>query len=463
MKQQAEFETFSNSLFCKVNLKPDELEAVRFIASGIRTAGFEAKIVGGAVRDLLCAKIPDDVDMVTTATPDELAGIFPEIKLTGQSFGVSRLRVNRTEIEIASARRERNYMDGRHPESICCTRSLQEDSLRRDFTINAMMLDPETGEILDFHGGIRDLKRGIIRTVGDPVQRFQEDYLRMLRAVRFAARSSFTIEPATFDAMKKLSHLAANLAGERIREELTRILTGRFPDRALRLLSQSGLLASVLPEIDRLRGVTQPEEFHPEGDVFEHTLLMLRHMAYPDPLLAWSVLLHDVGKAVTRSVDKNDRIRFFGHEDEGEKIARSILERLHFSRAETETVAHAVRNHMRMASVCRMKKAKLRRLMGDPDFAIELELHRLDCIACHQFMENFVFLLDQLCAEPVLQLPEPWVKGRDLVNAGFSPSPHFKKVLDDTFEQQLSDVFAGPEEALEFAKITLSRLQSNMT
>ena len=445
-------------MFCKVNLKPDELEAVRFIASRIRTAGFEAKIVGGAVRDLLGAKIPEDVDMVTTAKPDELAGIFPEIKLTGQSFGVSRLRVGSAEIEIASARSERNYMDGRHPESICCTRSLQEDSLRRDFTVNAMMLDPETGEILDFHDGIGDLKRGIIRTVGNPVQRFQEDYLRMLRAIRFAARSNFAIEPETFDAIQSQSHLAAHLAGERIREELTRILTGRFPERAFRLLSQSGLLAAVLPEVDRLRGVTQPEEFHPEGDVFEHTLLMLRHMAYPDPLLAWSVLLHDVGKAVTRSVNPDGRIRFFGHEEEGEKIARSILERLHFSNAETETIAHAVRNHMRMASVRQMKKAKLRRLMGDPDFAIELELHRLDCISCHKFMENFVFLLDQQCADPVLQLPDPWVRGRDLVNAGFAPSPHFKKVLDDTFEQQLSDAFSGPEEALEFAKIKLSRL-----
>ena len=437
-------------------LAPEIRSGAARIASAFTAAGFQLFLVGGAVRDIVSGKRPEDVDLLTTATPDEAAEIFPEIKLTGASFGVMRLKEGGTTFEIASAREERNYMDGRHPGEIRCTRDPDVDAMRRDFTINAMRLDPLSGELFDPAGGLEDLRRGIIRTVGDPEKRFKEDYLRMLRAIRFAAKTGFELEEKTFDALCKFSFLAAELAGERIREELTRILTGKHPDRALRLLLETGLLKAVLPEAAALSGVTQPPEYHPEGDVFEHICLMFKHMAYPDPQLAWSVLLHDIGKPVTRSVEPGGRIRFFCHEERGAEMVREIAERLHFSLHDRESIARAVRNHMRMASVREMKTAKLKKLMADDNFSLELELHRLDCISCHSFMDTFVFLTDKLCCEPDPALPPRWVMGKDLVKAGVPPSPAFKTVLEETFDRQLSGEFNTPEEALIFA---LNQLQ----
>ncbi len=421
------------------------------VAEQLQHHGHQCCIVGGAVRDLISGMIPSDVDMVTTATPEEMQKIFPDIKFAGASFGVMLLRKDGFEFEIATAREERSYMDGRHPENIRYTRDLDTDAMRRDFTVNAMRLDPVTGELSDPAGGLDDLAAGVIRTVGVPEQRFREDHLRMLRAVRFAARFNFTVEPETFQAMCRLSGLAAELSGERIRDELTRILTGKNPAYAVKMLHETGLLKAVLPEVDAMSGVTQPEEFHPEGDVFEHTMLMLEHMAMPDELLAWSVLLHDVGKPLTRSLDGTGRIRFFGHEERGAETAENILKRLHFSTASVQSVVQAVRNHMRMASVPEMRKAKIKKMLADKNFPLELELHRLDCIACHGFMESFLFLCDQLCLEPENVLPEPWVKGRDLIACGFAPSPMFKKVLEKTFDRQLADDFRTPAEALAYA------------
>ena len=435
-------------------LKKDLYQAVCQIASAVAAQNFEVCLVGGAVRDIVSGKTPEDVDLVTTASPEEMAGIFPEVKLTGVSFGVMRLRAGGYEFEIATARKERNYMDGRHPENIQYTRNLDEDAERRDFTFNAMRLDPLTGKLYDPAGGVADLKRGILRTVGEPEVRFKEDYLRMIRAVRFAARFNFVIEENTLAAIKKLSACCAELSGERIREEMTRILTGKNPAYALQLLFDTGILAAVLPEAARMSGVTQPEQFHPEGDVFEHTLLMLRHMAYPDPLLAWSVLLHDVGKPETRSVEPGGRIRFFCHEERGAEIAGRIADRLHFSNDDKEAVVNAVRGHMRMAHVPEMKKAKLRKLMAGKHFAMEMELNRLDCFCSNKLMQSFLFLCDELhkdSGKSLLALPEPWVRGRDLVAAGFSPCPAFKKVLDTVFDQQLADEFANPQAALTWA------------
>jgi poly(A) polymerase len=442
-----------SSIF-KISLPPDMLEAVREIAVSVSGQGFELCIVGGAVRDIVSGKTPHDVDMVTTATPEELAEIFPDIKLSGASFGVMRLRRNGFEFEIASGRKERNYLDGRHPENIQYTRDLDEDAERRDFTINAMRLDPLTGRLFDPAGGLQDLARGILRTVGEPEQRFKEDYLRMLRAIRFAARCNFEIEENTWNAIKKLSSLASELAGERIYDELTRILTGRFPHRAICLMAECGLLRAVLPEVDAMRGVTQPPEFHPEGDVFEHTLLMLEHMVFPDTLLAWSVLLHDVGKPLTRSVEESGRIRFFCHEEKGAQLVSNIAERLHFSVRDKEAVSGAVRNHMRMAYVPEMKKAKLKKIMASEHFALEAELNRLDCLCSNKIMTSFLFFCDELRKDPeqkLLHLPEPWVMGRELIAAGFKPSPLFKKVLDDTFDRQLADEFENKEAALLWA------------
>ena len=445
---------FSNGHLFKLTLPQDILQTVRDIASAVREKGYDLCIVGGAVRDIVSGKVPHDVDMVSSATPGELEQIFPDIQLSGASFGVMRLRRNGFEFEIASGRKERNYLDGRHPESVQYTRNLDEDAGRRDFTFNAMRIDPLSGELFDPAGGLEDLERGVLRTVGDPRQRFKEDYLRMLRAIRFAARSNFRIEENTWNAIKEFSPLAAEISGERIYDELTRILTGRFPHRAIRLMAECGLLRAVLPEVDAMRGVTQPPEFHPEGDVFEHTLLMLEHMAFPDTLLAWSVLLHDVGKPLTRSVEESGRIRFFCHEEKGAQIVCSIAERLHFSVRDKEAVSGAVRNHMRMAFVPEMKKAKLKKIMASEHFALEVELNRLDCLCSNKIMTSFLFFCDELRKDPeqkLLHLPEQWVMGRDLIAAGFQPSPCFKKVLDDTFDRQLADEFENRESALFWA------------
>ena len=432
-------------------LRRESLSAVKSLAARFRERGHALCVVGGAVRDMVSGRPPTDVDLVTSATPDEIFAIFPESKLTGACFGVVRLRAGDQTFEVASARLERGTMDGRHPELVKYTRDLDTDAMRRDFTVNAMRWDPLTEELFDPTGGQNDLACGLIRTVGDPETRFEEDYLRMLRAVRFASALGFEIEPGTLDAIRALAPLCAELSGERIREELTRMLTGRFPDRALTLLQETGLLQAVLPEAAAMKGVRQPEQFHPEGDVFEHTRLMLRHMACPDELLAWSVLLHDVGKPGTAATDPDGRIRFFGHEELGEKIVHKIAERLHFSTASRDAVAHAVRNHMRMASVRDMREPKLKRLLAEEHFGMELELHRLDCISCHGFMETFLFLLDALADRPDRALPEPWVRGRDLVEAGFRPSPAFGKVLSSVFNRQLAGEFSDRAAALDFA------------
>ena len=449
------------TVFLKVNLSGDLQKNIEEIALAVRKKGFTLCIVGGAVRDVVSGKAPQDVDLVTDARPEEMAEIFPDIKVSGVSFGVMRLRRNGYEFEIASGRKERNYLDGRHPETIQYTRDLDEDAERRDFTFNAMRLDPLSGELFDPAGGLADLEKGVLRTVGEPVQRFKEDYLRMFRAIRFAARFNFEIEEKTYQAICELSHLAGELAGERIYDEMTRILTGRFPHRAVRLLAETGLLRAVLPEVDAMRGVTQPPEYHPEGDVFEHTVLMLEHMVFPDPLLAWSVLLHDVGKPLTRSVEDSGRIRFFCHEEKGAHLVQSIAERLHFSVNERDSITSIVRNHMRMAHVPVMKKAKLRKIMAGKDFSTEVELNRLDCFCSNKLMESFLFFCDELSRDPEqkqLLLPERWVMGRDLVKAGFPPSPRFKEVLDEVFDRQLADEFSTPEAALLWA---ISAMKNN--
>ena len=349
-----------------------EFRLVASAAAALQRAGYRTMLVGGSVRDMLIGKTPKDFDLVTVAAPEELAVLFPgKTQLVGASFGVSLLKLEGFAFEVATAREERNYLDGRHPETVRYSADLRTDVIRRDFTVNALMYDPVAHEVVDHVGGVDDLKRGVIRAVGDPDRRFREDYLRMLRAVRFAGRFGFEIEPDTRAALDKLSHLASQLSGERIREEMSRILCTPRAAESIRLMAESGLLEAVLPEVAALRGVEQPPQFHPEGDVFEHTMLMLANMTLPTPNLAWSVLLHDVGKAATFSVDETGRIRFFGHEHVGAEIAEAILNRLHFSVADRESISSAVKNHMRFASVRDMKTAKLRKLIADDNFALE--------------------------------------------------------------------------------------------
>ena len=436
----------------KFELHEPGFNAAFSAALRLREHGFAAGLVGGSVRDLLLGKVPSDFDLVTSAKPEELAQLFADFRAVGASFGVSLIGVGGVSLEVATAREERNYLDGRHPELVRYTADLECDVQRRDFTINALWYDPAEGEVCDCVGGIDDLERGVVRTVGDAGRRFSEDYLRMLRAVRFAARLRFELFPETRRAIQALAPKAAGLAGERINAEVTRMLTGPDPARAVRMLFDTGLLAAVLPEVAALDGVEQPPEFHPEGDVLTHTLLMLSHMACADANLAWSVLLHDISKPEARTVGEDGRARFYAHESMGAELAGKILDRLRFSSADRDSITQAVRNHMRFASVRDMRAAKLRKLIADPNFPLELELHRLDCISCHGLMECFVFLLDRLAAEPEhRRLPEPWVRGRDLVAAGVKPGPRFKTVLEEVFELQLAGELSTPEEALETA------------
>ncbi len=427
------------------------LEAVREVVRKIQCAGFQAMLVGGCVRDLLNGTRPEDFDVVTSARPEELQTVFPEAHLVGASFGVSLVRHGGWEFEVAAAREERNYLDGRHPETVRYTTDLALDMQRRDFTVNALRYDPVAEILYDSVGGIDDLERGILRTVGEAEERFNEDYLRMLRAVRFAARFRFAFAPETWRAMQALAGKCALLTGERIRIEVTKMLTGNDPVRAMELLSDSGILQVILPEVAALRGVLQPPEFHPEGDVWQHTMLMLKHMVHADSALAWSVLLHDVGKPAAARIDETGRIRFFSHESAGAEMAAGIAERLRFSNAESEAVTQAVRNHMRFAAVREMRGAKLRKLIADPNFPLELELHRLDCISCHGMLEGFVYLRDKLRETPEVELPQPWVTGAMLVHAGCPPGPAFKVVLEQTFEAQLGGSVKNAGEALRFA------------
>lgn len=429
-----------------------DFRTARSVARKLGDAGFRAMLVGGSVRDMLLGRVPHDFDLVTDATPEELAQVFPgECELVGASFGVSLVKRDGLSLEVATAREERNYLDGRHPESVRYTRDLSVDVARRDFTVNALMYDPVAGEVVDHVGGVADLEKGVIRCVGDPERRFSEDYLRMLRAVRFAGRFGFGLDPATRAALDKLSGKCSQLSGERVREEMSRILCTPRAAESLKLMLDSGLLAAVLPEVAALSGVEQPPEFHPEGDVFTHTCLMLRNMVLPTVNLAWSVLLHDVGKKPCFGRDETGRIRFFGHESAGAEMAGAILERLRFSVADRERIVAAVKNHMRFAAVREMKSGKILRLLADDNFALELELHRLDCMSCHGKLDGFVYLVDQLRKLPEAKLPPPLILGRDLVGAGFSPSPRFGEVLREIYERQLSGEFADREGALQAA------------
>jgi len=431
--------------------------AAQRVARRFQEAGFRCRAVGGAVRDLLLGHTPEDIDLLTDARPEESLSLFPEAELVGACFGVLLIHCGNFVFETAAAREERGYLDGRHPGEVKYTKDFSVDAARRDFTINAMSMDLLSCEIFDDFGGQEDLKHGIVRTVGEAHQRFSEDYLRMLRCIRFAARYRFAIAEKTFAAIRELSHKCAELAQERVRVELETMLTGPGPARACELLSESGIMAAVLPEVERLHGVEQNPVFHPEGDVFIHTMLMLRHMAYSDARLAWSVLFHDLGKFTCRQRDEKG-IHFYNHEMASETIARTVMARLRFSNADADAIAEACSGHMRFAAVENMRPSKLRQMVGHPDFALHLELNRLDCIGCHGLMGAFVRLLDEVIAmKGEIQLPGPLVMGRDLIAAGAAPSPKFKEWLEELFERQLSGEFSCRKAALDAMKDLIKR------
>ena len=416
------------------------------------------------MRDILLSREPADYDVTTDALPSQVEEIFPGSLTVGAKFGVvivpeeapASSDAGRLQVEVATFRSDVGYSDGRHPDRVDYTKSPQDDVKRRDFTINALLLDPETNEILDFVGVREDLEAGIIRAIGDPATRFGEDKLRMVRAVRFAARFGYAIEPATLKAIQKLAPEIDQISMERLRDELTKILTEGAARRGFELLDQTGLLIYLLPEIAKMKGVEQPPQFHPEGDVWIHTLMMIGGLpAGSSPTLAWGVLLHDVGKppTFTPPAGPNGRIRFDRHVEVGVKMAEQICRRFRFSNEDTEQILALVTNHMKFKDVPRMKPATLKRFVRVDKFGEHLELHRLDSLASHGKLDNYE-LVSRFIAEtsPEQVRPVRLLTGDDLIALGLKPGPRFKAILYNVEEAQLDGTIHTHEEAVRLAQ-----------
>jgi poly(A) polymerase len=435
----------------------------------LRERGHKAYLVGGCVRDLLLGIDPADYDVATDAVPEEVMRIFPETYEVGAQFGVVLVpsperdvaetcrdvtcyvspKVN--VVEVATFRSDIGYSDGRHPDQVRFSKDPREDVERRDFTINGLLLDPDTNDVLDLVGGRKDLEAGIIRTIGDPERRFAEDKLRMLRAVRFAARFGYAIEAKTIQAIRKLASQIHQVSRERVRDELSKMLTEGHPRQAFLLLDDTGLLHEVLPEIEVMKGVEQPPQFHPEGDVFVHTLLLLDKLPHPCPItLAWGALLHDVGKPPTFRVAP-DRIRFDGHVDVGVKIAEEICARLRFSNDDTDQILALVDNHMRFAQVQQMKESTFKRFVRMPRFDEHLQLHRMDCLSSHGDLTSYDFTRAKMASmTPEAMRPTSLITGEDLIAAGYAPGPQFKKILSAVEDAQLEGRLRSRDEAMKF-------------
>lgn len=423
----------------------------------LQSNGYKAYWVGGCVRDELLGRPVRDRDVATDARPEQVVRLFKRARRVGQRFGVVQVREDDGFTEVATFRREGPYSDGRRPDEVSYTDDPEQDAIRRDFTVNAMFYDPVSNRRLDFTGGAADLESKLIRAVGSADKRFREDHLRMLRAVRLAAGLGFEIEAGTMAAIRDWAPAIQAMAAERVRDELGRILTEGSARRGFELLHESGLLQQLLPEVAALRGVEQPPQYHPEGDVWTHTMLMLERLRRPSPALAWGVLLHDVGKPETFT--RADRIRFHGHVERGVELVEAICERLRFSNATKQRVLALVANHMKFAHVRDMRRSRLRRFVEQPDFKDHLELHRLDCLSSHGLLDNHDFA--QQHYERV-QAEEPFVPlltGRDLIAAGYEPGPVFGKVLAEVRELQHEGVLADREQALAFARGRVAALR----
>ena len=428
-------------------------KTAREVAHRLRAAGHIAYFAGGCVRDMVRGLAAKDFDVATNATPDIVQKIFPHTYAVGAHFGVVVVVENGFNFEVATFRSDGAYLDHRHPVDVRFS-SPEEDAKRRDFTINGMFFDPEKNELIDFVGGRADLEVKVVRAIGDPAARFAEDRLRMLRAVRFATVLDYKIDNQTWDALVANAASINEISAERIREELVKIFLSPNRVHGWELLDQSGLMRSVLPELDAMKGCLQPEQFHPEGDVFEHTKLMLGLL--PEKVsapLVLSVLFHDIGKPVTAQVDKTGRIRFNEHDRIGAAMTESIMERLRFSRVEIDAVVEMVRQHMVFKDVPKMRVAKLKRFMARPTFEEELELHRVDCASSHKMMDNYEFLLqkrEEFANEPII--PPPLVRGDDLIALGMKPGPAFGEILEAVETRQLEGALKDRQQALEWVK-----------
>ena len=434
-----------------------EATATRLVER-LRSAGHEALFAGGCVRDRLLGKEAHDIDIATSARPEEIQKLFPRTVAVGAQFGVIVVLEDGGEFQVATFRSDGAYRDGRHPESVAFTNA-EGDARRRDFTVNGLFFDPLTRQILDFVGGEADLRAGILRSIGDPHARFAEDKLRLIRCVRFAASLGFEIEAETWRALLERAPEITAVSAERIREELVKIFTHPSRVRGFDLLDQSGLLAILLPEVEALKGCEQPPDFHPEGDVFVHTRLMLSLL--PEQVstpLVFSVLFHDIGKPPAFQIDETGRIRFNGHESISSSMTEKIFARLRFSNAETEATVAGVKNHMAFKDVQNMRVATLKRFLARPTIDDELELHRVDCQGSHGLLDNYDFLLrkrEEFSNEPLI--PPPLLTGRDLIAAGLKPGPPFKKILDSAQALQLEGILKSTADALAWLKEELSR------
>lgn len=432
-------------------------ETATQIVQRLQEAGFSAFWVGGCVRDFLLGRQPDDYDIVTSALPDQIEKLFEHTIPVGRKFGVIIVLEKEIQFQVATFRAEADYQDGRHPEHVTFGDAVA-DARRRDFTVNGLFYDPVQRKLHDWVGGEADLRAKIIRTIGSPAERFGEDHLRLLRAVRLAAQLDFNIEPETFAALKAVAPKIKAISAERIRDELLKLFSPTHASRGLNLLRESGLLDQVLPEIAATTTCDQSPDFHPEGTVFKHLLLMLNNLPNgADPSLAWAILFHDVAKPVTASRDaQTGSIHFYEHERIGASMARQIMERLRFPRKQTDDVATAVRCHMQFKDALQMRKSTLRRLLMRPTFPLELELHRLDCLGSHGKLDVYDFLVEQ--ARELEKQPEihpPLLTGDDLIAMGMKPGSAMGQLLAEIREKQLQDELKTPAEAKQWAAARL--------
>ena len=433
-----------------MNLSKGQALAACKIAEVLHQKGHRAYFAGGCVRDFLMGEEPKDFDIATTASPEEVEKLFPKTLAVGKQFGVILVIEEGQPFEVATFRSEGPYQDGRHPSTVSFT-SPEEDAKRRDFTVNGLFYDPFDQKIIDYVGGREDIPRKLIRAIGDPSTRFQEDKLRLLRAIRFAANLHFTIDPETWKAMKYLVPEIHQVSAERIREELIKTFTRTGAGRGLQLLSESGLLKEILPEVEAMKGVEQPPEFHPEGDVFIHTQMLMERLENPSPILAFAALLHDVGKPPTFQI-REGRIRFYEHARIGADMTRQILKRLRFSNDEIEAIYACVDNHMKFANVKEMREGKLKRFMSTETFPTELELHRIDCQSSHGLLDNYRFLNEKILEFKKEELkPKPLLRGDDLLELGMKPGPAMKPILEEAYELQLENRIRTKEEARSWA------------
>lgn len=417
----------------------------------LHEAGFTTYFAGGCVRDMIMGLESDDYDVATDARPEDVIALFPRTIEVGAQFGVVVVMEDGHQIEVATFRSDNAYVDGRHPESVTFS-SPEEDARRRDFTINGLFYDPVTREILDFVGGRKDIEAGVVRAIGDPRERFGEDHLRLVRAIRFAARFGFEIEAETLKAVRELAPLITKVSAERICAELEKMLVDRSRAHAVRMLDECGLLEQMLPEVCRMKDVPQPEQYHPEGDVFTHTLRSLEYLDRPDFVTALATLLHDVGKPPVYERD-GDRITFYKHEIEGERIAKRICDRLRMSRRDIETVAWLVRKHMIFKDARHMREGKLKRLFAEDAYEELVELSRADALASTNDLSDYEYCRarrEQMSEEEIK--PAPLLRGKDLIGMGLKPGPLFGSLLDAVYEEQLEGTLRSREDALEYVK-----------